>query len=268
MELGCSTILYGGHSLEEALAGIAKAGYTAIELCSIPGMAEHLVPGQPEAYYAEVRKKVEEAGLVVESVGASTNLLDPDARRRFEQVLEAAAQVGAPAVTTGSGGKSDEEESYRLVVRTINELAEVAAKVGVKLSIKPHVRCAVYDTATAYRFMHDVDPTWVGLNFDASHIWRTPHREDPVASLRRLKPWILTARIRDTLGREIPIGPVETQVPGGGALPLRELAEELKTVPGLRYVTLEIVGTKGWPLERVQEVVERSYEALAPLLLD
>ena len=34
MILGCSTILYGGYSLDETLDGIAKAGYKAIELCA------------------------------------------------------------------------------------------------------------------------------------------------------------------------------------------------------------------------------------------
>ena len=42
MQPGCSTILYGGHSLETALDGIRKAGYAAIELCAIPNMADHL----------------------------------------------------------------------------------------------------------------------------------------------------------------------------------------------------------------------------------
>ncbi len=41
-DLGCSTILYGGFSLEQALEGIAQAGYKAIELCARPGMAPHL----------------------------------------------------------------------------------------------------------------------------------------------------------------------------------------------------------------------------------
>src|SRR3989337_3044335 len=47
VELGCSTILYGGHSLDDALAGIEKAGYKAIELCAILGMADHIPVGQP-----------------------------------------------------------------------------------------------------------------------------------------------------------------------------------------------------------------------------
>ena len=44
--LGCSTILYGRYSLEQALKGIAKAGYKAIELCARPGMAPHLEIGK------------------------------------------------------------------------------------------------------------------------------------------------------------------------------------------------------------------------------
>ena len=42
MELGCSTILYGGQDLSLALDKIAGAGYNAVEVCAIQNMAPHL----------------------------------------------------------------------------------------------------------------------------------------------------------------------------------------------------------------------------------
>ncbi|HIE52783.1 MAG TPA: sugar phosphate isomerase/epimerase [Armatimonadetes bacterium] len=266
MKLGCSTILFGGYSLDEALDGIVQAGYGAIELCTIPGMAPHLELGQPEAYYAEVRAKVADRGLVIESIGASGRL-NHDDPSQFVLVLEAAAALGAPAVTSGPGGKADDWESLKRVAATLNDLAPQAAELGVKISLKPHVRNAMYDTPSALRLMEMVDTRWIGLNVDASHLWRTPSHEIPEASIPKLAPYIVTARIRDTLSRDLPIGPVETQIPGGGAMNLPAIAAALKAVPGLEYVTLEIVGTKDYPKDEVQKIVEVCRERLEPLFV-
>ena len=43
MKLGANSVLFGGHSMEDAFRGIAMAGYDGIELSAIDGMSEHLV---------------------------------------------------------------------------------------------------------------------------------------------------------------------------------------------------------------------------------
>ncbi len=261
MQLGCSTILFGGHPLDTALAGISRAGYATIELCAIPGMADHLpAEGSPDDYRL-IRQKIADAGLIIESVGASTNLLDPDRRARFVRLLQAAALLGAPAITTGPGGVSDDEASFRQVVAVLRDLARAAADTGVKISLKPHVRQAAYNTPTALRLMAEVDSPWVGLNYDPSHLWRA--QETPEAAIPALRPYILTARIRDAVSREPGgPGPVEQQIPGQGAMNLPAIAQGLKTVPTLRSVVLEIVGARDLPAEAVQQVIERSKQAL------
>src|SRR5688572_2288478 len=180
MEIGCSTILYGGHPLDTALDHVKRAGYKAIELCAIPGMAEHLSDGASHDELRAVRRKAQDRGLAIESVGASTNVLDPERRARFVRLIEAAGVLGAPAITTGSGGVSDDPASFEETVAVWQELAPIAAENGVRLSVKPHVRAAVYSTPTALRFVERVP---VGLNFDASHFWRA--HETPQESLRQ-----------------------------------------------------------------------------------
>lgn len=264
MRAGCSTILFGGHSLDTALDGIGQAGYAAIELCAIPGMADHLSADESPSYYREIRQAVADRGLTIESIGASTNLLDPDRRARFVRLIEAAALLGAPAITTGSGGVSDDPDSFRTVLTTIVELTKVAAGEGVKLSIKPHVRAAVYSTPTALRFMAEVDRRWVGLNVDASHLWRA--NETPEDSLEKLAPFVATARIRDAVGREPGgPGPVDQQIPGNGAMNLPSIAARFAAMPGLSYTVLEIVGAKEFAVDEVQRVVQESYARLKAL---
>ena len=265
--LGCSTILYGGFRLEQALEGIAKAGYKAIELCARPGMAPHLEIGKTASYYEEIKAQVASHGLAIESVAGTGGIgMDSPA---FDAVIEAAQQVGAPAIAEGAGGKSDDEESFKQVVELVNVTAVRTSQAGIKLSLKPHVNNAVYSTETALRFMREVDREWVGINFDASHIWRTAAAEDPVGSLQQLRDYIAMLRIRDNReSREGPIGPVETQIPGKGSIDLPALVAVMNTIDHVPYVTLEIVGTHGGtdtPLAEVQRVVEESMTYLEPL---
>ncbi|HEX5416662.1 MAG TPA: sugar phosphate isomerase/epimerase [Chloroflexota bacterium] len=264
MQIGCSTILYGGYPLDVALDGIRRAGYAAIELCAIPGMADHLPADATPAAYAAIRRQVADAGLAIESIGASTNLLDPDRRARFTRLIKAAAQLGAPALTTGSGGSSDDEASYQQVLATLKELAHVAEGEGVKISIKPHVRAAVYSTPTALRFVQDLPGDTIGLNYDASHLWRA--NETPEDSLAKLGGHLATARIRDAVSREPGgPGPVDEQIPGNGAMNVEAIARGLAILPQVSYTVLEIVGAKNLPLDDVHRVVTTSADRLKSL---
>lgn len=268
MELGCSTLLYGNHPIEDALRGIKLAGYAAIELAAMPGMSDHLSAClESEAKLAELKRKIADSGLVIEAIGASTNLLDPAARARFIKLMEAGQDLGAPAITTGSGGASDDEASFESVLAMLGDMAPVAKRTGVKLSIKPHVGAAVYSTKTALRMMQTVDREAIGLNVDASHLWRTPELEMPEETIPSLLPYLVTARIRDTKGREKPIGPVENQIPGGGAMNLQAVINVFKQKPDLKYITLEIVGTHAnHTVEQCDDVVTRCYNLLAWML--
>src|SRR5439155_23611628 len=94
----------------------------------------------------------------------------------------------------------------------------------------------------------------------------TPEQEIPEESIPQLLPYLFTARIRDTLSREIPIGPVETQIPGGGAMNLPAIMDAFKQKKDLEYLTLEIVGTHtSTDGEYVDGIVQTSYDHLSPL---
>lgn len=267
MQLGCSTILYGGYSLDEALDGIAKVGYKAIELCARGGMAPHLEIGKSADYYKEIKDKVESRGLAIESIGGTGGVgMGGD---DFPKLLEVANMIGSPFIAEGGGGTSDDEDSLKEVVDRLNKAAETASEYGVKLTIKPHVGNAIYSSDSILRAVKDLNLEWVGINYDPSHIWRSGPDVDPVESLKKVKQYVFTLRIRDNRElRERPIGPVEFQIPGNGAMDLPAIADVMKSIEGVSYATLEIVGTHGGTgvsLDDVQSVVEQAFAYLNPL---
>ena len=261
LELGCSTILYGGFSVQTALQRIAARGYRATELCAIPGMAPHVSSDMLRAEIVSVKKILADSELALESIGGSGNMGSDD---QFKRLLDVAAALGAPAVATGPPGRAGSAEEFNAAVETLSRLGEYAKSVGVRISVKPHVGASVSNTPTALKLMAQVDSKAIGINWDASHIWRTQPQEDVVESLKKLKKSVVTLRIRDTLGREMPIGPVSTQVPGGGAIPLADVAAVMNSMKYVKYAVVEIVGTREMPLEEVDKVVEDTYSGLSP----
>lgn len=256
MKFGCSTLLFGGFDLDTAIEGLKAAGFEAVELASIPGMGEHFKGGQSAADYAEIRAKLDAAGLHLESVGCSGAL----GSERFVPLMEAAAALGAPCMTLGTGGIADDEETWEPMMALTRAALPVCERTGVKLSVKPHVRAAVHNTASATRFMTELQSEWVGLNVDNTHLQR--HGDDPIAAVAALKQWILTARIRDFLSDDLGIGPIENQIPGKGQAEVRGYYQALTQVPGLEYVVVEMVGSKDFELREVQRIVGETIIAL------
>lgn len=267
MKLGCSSLIYGLWSQDDALAGIKMAGFDALELCSTEGMGFHLWPERENV--PALRRKLAEMGLEVESIGAAgVNPADENPDSRFRQLMRVGGELGAVAITTGSGGKSGDAEDMKRAADVFNKLVADAKANGIKVSVKPHVGAVVHNSDSSLEFMALVDADWIGLNVDPSHLWRAqPTWEAGEVAIPKLAKYLVTARLRDTKGHQMAIGPVETQVPGGGEMDLQACMDAFKKVPGLKYVTTEIVGTANWPLEKIQnEVAKPTHDYLRKLI--
>lgn len=273
-QIGCSTMLYRNFSLRQALAGIQQSGGSVIELCarqSLTGQVVHLDLNRSDDvddHYEEVKQTINDYNFQVESIAVSNQQISQPAE--LERLIEASHQMGTNTVVVSSGGVSNSEESFLLFVNKINHASSILTGSQIRLSVKPRVGRAVYDVATAERLMTQVDANWVGLNFDATHIYRSHPHADPVQALSELQPHIFTVRVRDhQVSREPKVGVVETQIPGNGALDLVGLASIIKKMPNISAAILEIVGIHKRPeltFDAVQDMVVSSTSYLKPLL--
>ena len=239
-KLGCSTIVCGEMSLERSLALLAEVGFQAVELCARPGIANHIELNQPSSYYAGISEQARSAGLAIESIGGTGGTQLDSAE--FDRLIDAAASVGARMIVDSTGGKSDDEASFLRTVDKVNAAAAKCARAGIVIAVKPHAGHAIFSTATALRLMKEVDRRTVALCFEASHFWRTPHREDPVEALRSLATHVRALRIRDQWKSREKMGPLPTQIPGQGALDLSTLAKVIVEMVPAENVIVELVG--------------------------
>ena len=76
--LAASTNSYHSYSLEEALAGIAAAGFTSVELTSVPGWTEHVLRDSTDEDLQQVQALLDKYGLTAVSLSGHSDLVSDE----------------------------------------------------------------------------------------------------------------------------------------------------------------------------------------------
>lgn len=251
MKAGANSVLWGGHSLEEAFAGAARAGYDGIELSAIPRMSEHLVLERWKELVGPVRELSEQYHL--ELLAMEQPSQDPGV---MEQAFEAARALGVPVVNCGPGGKTGDEASLTAAIASLGDLAKRAEDHGLTLCVKAHVGAAICDTPTSLRVLDAIGSPAFGLDMDPSHIYRAG--EDPVEALGSVISRVKHVHIRDCKGRQSGPGDPEDQACGRGDINLLGYVSVLHDSGYSGPVNLEVIGAKGYDLTACQAIASES----------
>lgn len=226
MKLGLFTALFSDLSLDEVIRRIRPLHIEAIELATGNyGKAAHIQlewledPPQIE----ELRKKVEDAGLIISAFGCGGNVLHPDKRiseahaATLHRTVLLAEALGIQNVINFSGCPGDCEQSKypnfvtvawppdypeilrwqweEKVIPFWRKEARFAADHGVRIAIEMHPGFVVYSPETLLRLRTEAGPT-IGCNFDPSHlIWQGI---DPSLALRKLGDAVFHVHAKDT----------------------------------------------------------------------
>lgn len=250
MKLGCNTVLFGMGDLDTALQHIAWAGYSGAEVAALPGMADHVDPDRDAERARDIVMRADELGIDLVAMEAGGN---PE---RQQRCFDLARGLGIPTVCVGSGGKPDDEDSWRETIARLRGLTKAAEVAGITLAVKPHVGAAIYSTATALRAVREIDSPEYGVNWDPSHLYR--NNEDLLVSVQQLVPYIRHVHFRDCLNREQRVGPPETQIPGRGSVDLPAILRVLHEGGYDGYLDLEVIGAKTYPLSRAMGIAAES----------
>ena len=103
--IGVNSNCYHGYSVEDALEGIAAAGFHYVELTATKGWTEHVFPSQTFEYLDGIREKMKELKLVPFAMSGHCNLMDRerDVYKRQAQTLAQGATEQAASVEELSG---------------------------------------------------------------------------------------------------------------------------------------------------------------------
>jgi sugar phosphate isomerase/epimerase len=241
MKLGFNTVLFGGHTLEDAFRIAALAGYDGVELSAIEGMASHLPGPDATDELANVRRLAEEHGLELLAIEQPSQ-----DRALMEQTFRSAQALGVPIVNCGPGGQSGDDASLEASIETLGALAELAGSYGVTLCVKAHVGASIFDTPTSLRVLEAIDSPHFGLDMDPSHIYRAG--ENPVDALSAVVPRIRHVHVRDCKGPGPSPGEASMQANGRGDIDLIGFIRVLHDAGYTGPVDLEVIGAAEYDL--------------------
>lgn len=235
IKLGVNSVLFKSVSLAEAATAIKKAGYDGIELSAISGMCEHLNLDNWQSQKQEIKSIMADTGLQLLSMEVAS--MD---KERLLKAFEAGAEIGIPIINIGPGGVSNDEETLKQSIETIQMLAELAEPFGVNLCVKAHVGAAVYNTSTTLEMIRSINSPAFGVDMDPSHIYRSG--EQPQIALPQVIQSVKHIHIRDCKGTGPSPGAPSLQACGRGDI---DLFGYFKAMVDASYdgpVCLEVIG--------------------------
>jgi len=132
---------YHGFSLEEAIAGIQKAGFRYIELTATKGWTEHVFPSMSFSRLCRVQDALQKAGLTPISMSGHCNLMDPQRLPDFVDNIRLAAFFGCEYIVSSVGEahlKDNRVASNQELVENIRSLLPLLEEHEMKLVLEVH----------------------------------------------------------------------------------------------------------------------------------
>jgi sugar phosphate isomerase/epimerase len=253
------TNTYHSHGFDEALAGIAGAGFSYVELSAVPGWTEHVdVDGDPE----EVRSRVAGHGLQAVSLSGHSDLTTRDGLEHGIRAVRWAASYGIPIVNTAVGGHESADENEAAFLANVGELADAADVSGVVVALEIHGDIMASSNVTV-PLVEKIGRDSVRVNYDTANVefYSGERAED---DLPKITGYLAHVHLKDTTGGK---GNWDFGTLGTGHVDFRRVREILDGAgyEGPYSVELEFQG-EPWPsLDDVNEAMRRSYEHLTAL---
>ena len=251
---------YSTYTFDQALEGLADAGYRAVELASVPGATEFVdVHGDPE----QVRAKLERLGLEAVSISGHSDLTTAAGLAHGLAVVAWARRYGLGIVNTAIGGHAHVQESEAAFMENIVPLADAAEAAGVTLALEVHGDLMASGERSR-PLLERIGHPAVKVNYDTANVeyYSGARAED---DLPAIADQVAHVHLKDMRGGK---GEWDFPAVGEGHVDFARVVEVLRDAgyDGPYSVEVEFTGGAPWPpLDEVTAAMRASREALAPL---
>ena len=253
---------YHTYSFEEALDGIARAGFKGVELSAVPGWTEHV---SLEEDPARVRSEVERHGLVATVLSAHSDLTTPEGLEHGLKGLQWAARYPLPVMVTAIGGHQGSSESEAAFLAHVPVLAKAAASAGVVVALEIHGDIMA-SAERSLPLIEKIGSEWVRVNYDTANVEYYSGRK-AVEDLSAIIPYLAHMHLKDHKGGK---GDWDFPACGEGNVDFARLHKILTAsgYSGGYSVEIEFSGEPWPPLAEVDRGMTASYEHLSALGFD
>jgi sugar phosphate isomerase/epimerase len=136
--LGGHTNSYHTYSLEEALEGIAAAGFRYVELSAVRGWTEHVPLDADAKTLGHIQRMMNRLGLVSLSLSGHSDLTTKAGLEDGLLAVDLCERMGIAIMNTAIGGHASQDEDEEAFMGNIHALADYAAARDIRLGIEIH----------------------------------------------------------------------------------------------------------------------------------
>jgi sugar phosphate isomerase/epimerase len=235
-----SSIIFLPYTLEEALRGLAEAGFEHVEIGAVKGFLEHLDPDEPDV--EGCRRLLAEHGLTCVSMSGHAPLHQEIGKRRLTNVLRAGQELGIQVLNTFTGDAESPEEIAAFMAN-VREIADEAQAAGIRLCIETDSN--LLPTAeVGVGLLDEIGHPWIRINYDPGNVVYYAGAK-PEEDLRHALPRLGHVHIKDKRGGK---GVLDFPALGEGDLDIAGMLRELKAAGFSGPVSMEIEFTNyEWP---------------------
>ena len=253
---------YHTYSFDEALAGIAGAGFKGVELSAVPGWTEHV---DLNADPGSVREKLDGYGLTAVSLSGHSDLTTREGLTHGIKAARWAGSYGLPVLNTAVGGHESADENEAAFLGNIGELADAAEEAGVVVALEIHGDIMASSDVTL-PLIEKIGRDSVKVNYDTANV-EFYSGDLAVDDLPKITRELAHVHLKDTTG-----GKGNWNFPGVGDGHV-DFGRVLSILRGAGYsgpysVEIEFGGEPWPPLDEVNAAMRRSYEHLSALGLE
>ena len=253
---------YHTYSHDEALQGIAAAGYRAVELSAVPGWTEHV---DLDGDQAELRRRLDGYGLEPVSLSAHSDLTTSDGLEHGIKAVRWAAEFGIPIVNTAVGGHQSADENEAAFLGNIGALADEAERNGITIGLEVHGDIMASGAITL-PLLEKIGRDAVGINYDTANVVYYSG-DTAVEDLPKVVDKLVHVHLKETRGGK---GVWNFGAIGTGDVDWPAVVQILRDAgyDGPCSVEIEFQGEPWPPLDEVNEAMRASREHLASVGLE
>ena len=267
MKLGCNTVIFNQLDLYGALQHIAWAGFTGAELCHQDEWARHIELNTEQSYIDEVKWAAQKHGLELFAIQIGFGpIRNEENFKLMTKALEVAAKLNIPVVTMRAFGKADDKEITKAEFKFIKKVCDQAESRGVILGVKPHGGASVYNAATVFQMLNEVNSPSLGVTIDPLHLTRGG--SDPAETVLKLGKKIVHTHFHDCPPPQNYPETTEQQTPGRSNIDWLRLLQNLKDVGYQRALDVHVIGACKYPVSRQMGIAAEAKGYLSRCLQD